>query len=109
MKKKGIGIDLGITNSVVGVWRIGKVDIIPNNRSQFITRSIVSFDIQKSLIGDEARNTMIRNFQNLVFDSKRLIGRNFDNKEVQKIIQKMPFKIEKDDEDTIIEVKAITQ
>ena len=95
MKKKAIGIDLGTTNSVVGVWRNGKVDIIPNNLSQFITPSIVSFDGQKRLIGDEAKNAMIRNFQNTVFDSKRFIGRNFDDKEVQKDIQKMPFKIEK--------------
>ena len=71
MKKKAIGIDLGTTNSVVGVWRNGKVDIIPNNLSQFITPSIVSFDGQKRLIGDEAKNAMIRNFQNTVFDSKR--------------------------------------
>ena len=93
LEKYAIGIDLGTTNSCIGVWRNGNVDIIPNSSGSKITPSIVGFlDIQR-VIGITAKNQMISNYQNTIFGVKRLIGRRFSDREVQKDIQLWPFKV----------------
>eukprot|EP01080_Neovahlkampfia_damariscottae_P004940 gene4940-8537_t len=78
-----IGIDLGTTFSVVGIYRGGKVEIIPNEQGNRITPSVVSFTPSGgSLVGEAAKNNIQFNPTNTLYDVKRLIGRKL--KEVQK-------------------------
>jgi len=88
-----IGIDLGTTYSCVGVYKAGKVDIIANDQGNRITPSYVAFTDTERLIGDAAKNQATVNPERTVFDVKRLIGRNFADKEVQKDRKLVPYNI----------------
>lgn len=89
-----IGIDLGTTYSCVGVFKGGRVEIIANDQGNRITPSYVSWDSNgERLIGDAAKNQATINPETTVFDVKRLIGRNFNDKSVQSDMKLFPFKI----------------
>ncbi|KAG8754948.1 70-kilodalton heat shock protein [Ceratobasidium sp. 423] len=94
MSSKAIGIDLGTTSSCVAVWQHDRVAIIPNDRGDLMTPSYVSFSETKHLIGDAAKSQLAMNPVNTVFNAKRLIGRRFDDLEVQSDIKHFPFKVE---------------
>ena len=72
-----IGIDLGTTNSCVGIWRNGKADIIPDSQGNRIIPSYVSFTNEQRLIGAAAKMQITKNIKNTIYDAKRLIGRKF--------------------------------
>ncbi|ELP84642.1 Luminal-binding protein 4 precursor, putative [Entamoeba invadens IP1] len=88
-----IGIDLGTTFSAVGVYRDNGVEIIANDQGNRITPSVVAFTDSDILVGEAARNQITENPRNTVFEIKRLIGRTFDDKEVQRDIKIFPFTI----------------
>ena len=88
-----IGIDLGTVNSCVGVWQNGKVEIIANECGNRITPSYVSFTADERLIGDAAKSNIASNPSNTVFDAKRLIGKNFNDTQVQDSLKHLSYKV----------------
>ena len=82
---KIIGIDLGTTNSAMAVMQAGKPEIIANSEGARTTPSVVAINKNgERLVGQVARRQAVTNGQNTVFEVKRLIGRRFEDKEVQK-------------------------
>ena len=81
------------TSLTCRVQRGGKVEIIANDQGNRITPSWVGFNEEERLIGDAAKNQAPQNPVNTVFDAKRLIGRPYDDQDVQRDMKHWPFKI----------------
>ena len=105
---KIIGIDLGTTNSCVAVLEGGKPKVIENSEGTRTTPSIVAYaDGDEVLVGQSAKRQSVTNPSNTLFAVKRLIGRRFEEKVVQKDIHMVPYKIVKaDNGDAWVEVNG---
>ncbi|PWW45940.1 molecular chaperone DnaK [Melaminivora alkalimesophila] len=91
---KIIGIDLGTTNSCVAIMEGNNTRVIENSEGARTTPSIVAYqDDGEILVGASAKRQAVTNPKNTIFAAKRLIGRKFDEKEVQKDIDLMPYQI----------------
>jgi len=92
-----IGIDLGTTYSCVGIYKNGRVEIIPNDQGNRITPSYVAFptdeDGEARLIGEAAKQQATVNPEQTLFDVKRLIGRRYKDKSVQSDKKLLPYDI----------------
>ncbi len=104
---KIIGIDLGTTNSCVAVMEGGKPKVIENSEGARTTPSVVAYtEDGETLVGAPAKRQAVTNPKNTLYAVKRLIGRRFEEKEVQKDIGLMPYKIIKaDNGDAWVEVR----
>ncbi|BCR83868.1 molecular chaperone Hsp70 [Aspergillus chevalieri] len=100
-----VGIDLGTTYSCVGVFRDDRIEIIANDQGNRTTPSFVAFTDTERLIGDAAKNQVAMNPHNTVFDAKRLIGRRFNDAEVQADMKHYPFKIVDQGGKPVVEVE----
>jgi molecular chaperone DnaK len=95
---KIIGIDLGTTNSCVAIMEAGQPKVIENSEGARTTPSIVAYQEDgEVLVGASAKRQAVTNPKNTLFAVKRLIGRRFEEKEVQKDIDLMPYAIIKND------------
>jgi molecular chaperone DnaK len=105
---KTIGIDLGTTNSCVAIMEGGKPKVIENSEGARTTPSVVAYqDDGEILVGAPAKRQAVTNAKNTLYAIKRLIGRKFDEKEVQKDIALMPYKIVRaDNGDAWVEVRG---
>ncbi|KAF4926452.1 Heat shock 70 kDa protein [Colletotrichum viniferum] len=109
---KAIGIDLGTTYRKVpfcefctGFFANDKIEIIANDQGNRTTPSYVAFNDTERLIGDAAKNQVAMNPHNTVFDAKRLIGRKFNDSEVQADMKHFPFKVVDKNSKPVIEVE----
>ncbi len=105
---KIIGIDLGTTNSCVAIMENGQPKVIENSEGARTTPSIVAYaDDGEILVGASAKRQAVTNAKNTLYAVKRLIGRRFEEKEVQKDIGLMPYRIIKaDNNDAWVEVRG---
>ena len=102
-----IGLDLGTTFSCIGVYRDGNVRIIPNKKYEKTTPSIIiidqNFDV---LVGEDTEEYLIKNYNTCIYGIKKFIGKKFSDKETNKELEKLPFKIigSQDDNSPIFQV-----
>jgi molecular chaperone DnaK len=93
---KIIGIDLGTTNSAMAVMQSGKPEIIANSEGNRTTPSVVAINKNgERLVGQVARRQQVTNSKNTIYEVKRLIGRNFNDQEVQRDLKLMGYEIVK--------------
>src|SRR5499426_606934 len=105
---KIIGIDLGTTNSCVAIMEGGKPKVIENSEGARTTPSVVAYtDDGEILVGAPAKRQAVTNAKNTIYAVKRLIGRRFDDAEVQKAIKLSPYKIVRaDNGDAWVEIRG---
>ncbi len=104
---KIIGIDLGTTNSCVAVLEGGKPRVIENAEGHRTTPSIIAYTDDEILVGQSAKRQAVTNPKNTLFAIKRLIGRRYEDAEVQRDISIMPYKIARaDNGDAWVEVRG---
>ncbi len=93
-----IGIDLGTTNSCVAVLDGDKAKVIENSEGDRTTPSVIAYSSEgETLVGQPAKRQAVTNPENTLYAIKRLIGRRFEDEEVQRDLDIMPFKIVKAD------------
>jgi len=105
---KIIGIDLGTTNSCVAIMEGGQPKVIENSEGARTTPSVVAYqDDGEILVGASAKRQAVTNAKNTIYAVKRLIGRKFEEKEVQKDIDLMPYAIKRaDNGDAWVDVRG---
>lgn len=106
MSKYALGIDLGTTNCEVGVVFPGGVTIIKDKRGKIEIPSVVNISNKKGklsvLVGNFATGKKITDPENTIFDTKRMLGKNYDDPNIQELKQRWPFHIEQSDTNNIL-------
>jgi len=102
---RAIGIDLGTTYSCVGVWQNDHVEIIANDQGNRTMPSYVSFTKDERLIGEAAKTNAASNPKNTVYDSKRLIGKNYNDENITRVLKHLSYNVIDRDNKPIIEVE----
>jgi molecular chaperone DnaK (HSP70) len=97
-----IGIDLGTTNSVSAIWRNKNLEIITDNKGNKSVPSIVAFNKKNKLCGNEAKDQLINNPENTIYDVKRLIGKRYSDEIVQNYKEYFTYNITTTEDDNII-------
>ncbi len=106
-KKTVIGIDLGTGNSCVAIIENGVPKIIENSEGARTTASIVAYTSQEILVGQSAKRQAVTNSKNTIYEAKRLIGRRFNDAEVQQILNTTSYTItESSNGDAWVEVSG---
>ncbi len=104
---KTIGIDLGTTNSAMAIMEGGKTKVIPSVEGRNVTPSVV--DPVKRIVGDVAKRQMVIRPKETVYSIKRLMGRKYSDKQVQKTIDMVPYAIKKGRDDmAVVEIDGKT-
>ena len=93
---KCIGIDIGFINCCVGIFRSGKLEIVPNDSGLRLEPFVISFYKKEMLVGTPAKNLMNRNPENTIYGIRKLLGKKFNDPQVQNFMKTVPYKIEKD-------------
>ena len=89
-----LGIDLGTTNSVVAIIEAGEPTVLENSEGSRLTPSVVAIGKGgERLVGQVAKRQAVTNPENTVYSIKRLMGRKFDDPEVQRTIKTVSYKI----------------
>lgn len=88
-----IGIDLGTTYSCVGVWQNDRVEIIASDSGARTVPSMVTFTDSERLIGDASKSAAASNPRSTVFDAKRMIGRAFNDPQLQADLKHFPYTV----------------
>ncbi|KAJ9049045.1 Hsp70 chaperone [Entomophthora muscae] len=99
-----IGIDLGTTYSCVGAYMGEQVEIITNDKGNRTTPSCVAFNDETAMVGEAAQDQASWNVKNTVFDIKRVLGRSYEDSQLQEDIKLWPFKVRDRDGMPVIEV-----
>ena len=100
-----IGIDFGTSNCCIGAFINGNVEIIPNDFGEKFTPSYITFTENDILIGNSSKNQMTRYPSTTIYNIKQLIGRKFEDIEVQKNIKYYPFKLIKNETNDLIKIE----
>eukprot|EP00833_Pecoramyces_ruminatium_P017230 jgi/Orpsp1_1/1191262/evm.model.d7180000084532.1 len=108
-KSPAIGIDFGTTKSCVGIWQDNHVEIIENDMKKRNTPSVVSFYDEKRLVGEEALYKSSINPKNTVFNIKRIIGRNFFDKNIPNYLKYCTYELIEQNEKGYIPGKPYIQ
>jgi len=90
---KVVGIDLGTTNSVVAFVQAGKPEVITSKEGSRLVPSVVAVDAKTEIVGVTAKNQMVTNPEQTFYSIKRLIGRKWNDPEVQRDVKLLPFKL----------------
>ena len=99
-----VGIDLGTCYSAIAVYRNNNVEIISNSVGFRITPSVVAYTDEERLVGNSAANQISMNAENTIYGSKRILGKRFDDPQLQRDIKNFPFKVVNKDNKPMIEV-----
>ena len=105
VKGRAIGIDLGTTYSCCGVWINDHVEIIANDQGNRTMPSYVSFTKDERLIGEAAKTNAASNTKNTVFDSKRLIGKNYNDENIKRVMKHLSYNVIDKDNKPMIQVE----
>ena len=101
-----IAIDLGTNYSCAGVWKDGKVNIIPNDKGKNKNPLYIAFTDTDILFGDDAKKQIYKNPKNTIFDITKLIGKKYEDPDIKKNIKFWPFEIIKEPNSDFFKIKV---